>query len=100
MISSQKEMKQSIQISDNVTDIMKLPCIFGAWKYPYVPNSSREKYPVRGHQPKEGDIIYDFRQGWRSDFAMKGDWLLEHENGTWEIISNEDHEYAVKKGFL
>ena len=80
---------QAIQVGDNVTDIMKLPCIFSAWKY-----------PLRGHQPKEGDIIYDFRQGWKSDFAMKGDWLLEHENGVWEIVSNEKYEQANKKGSL
>ena len=91
---------QAIQVGDNVTDIMKLPCIFGAWKYPYVPNSSREKYPVRGHQPKEGDIIYDFRQGWKSDFAMKGDWLCEYDNGVWSVISNEEYEQSRKKGSL
>jgi hypothetical protein len=81
---------QAIQIGDNVTDIMKLPCIINAWKFPR-PQNLQDKFPLRGHYPDKGDIVYSFLQGMISDFAMKGDWLCELDNGVWKVLSDKDY---------
>lgn len=82
--------KQAIRIGDNSTVILSLPCVAGYYKYPISDQSG--KFPLRGHIPSKGEIIYHFRQGGIDDFAMFGDWLCEDCNGVWHILSNEEYE--------
>ena len=88
------KFRKAIQVGRNATDILKLPCVTGCYKYPIYDPS--RKYPLRGHIPEKGEIIYHFRQGGIDDWVMVGDLLCEDHNGVWHVLSNE--EYEKQKG--
>lgn len=87
--------KQAIQIGDNVTDIMRLPCIRGAFKYPF--NEPYNRFPLRGHHPKKDEIIYCLRLGAVDDFAQKGEWICEDYNGDWHILNNKEYINLIQQ---
>ena len=69
--------KQMIQIGNNVTSIMKLPCVRGCEK-----------------DPTNGALLYKFYPYMMVDpspfyEAEKGDWLCENELGRWDIFSDK-----------
>lgn len=69
--------KQAIQIGNNVTEIMKLPCVLSCTK------------EIWG--------IYDIRLRYELTFAYRcyayaGDWLCEDAEGTWHLLKNEEYE--------
>lgn len=82
------KFRKAIQVGRNATDILKLPCVTGCYKYPIYDSSS--KFPLRGHIPSKGEIIYHFRQGGIDDFVMIGDWLCEDHKGVWHVLSNDE----------
>ena len=57
--------KQKIQIGNNVSSIMRLPCVRAAEKQP------------------DGSIRYILYGG---AFATKGDWLLQRNDENWIVI--------------
>lgn len=84
------KFRKAIQVGGNATDILKLPCVTGCYKYPIYDPSS--KFPLRGHIPSKGEIIYHFRQGGIDDFVMIGDWLCEDESGVWTLLSDKEYK--------
>lgn len=71
---------RSIQISDNVTDIMRLPCISGCKKL----------------DDKNGFEWLEYQtRGCNSEIAEKGDWLCQDPNGDWHVLSDEEHRKEV-----
>ena len=66
--------RQAIQIGDNVTDILKLPCVKGGKKC----------------DDKAGFewLMYILKWG---GCAEKGDWLCENTDGYWSAHSNEEY---------
>ena len=76
--------RQCIQIGNDVTGIMKLPCVSDCFK-----NGSILRYHVLYNMlPKDIDYAdYD-------DFAVAnvGDWLCEDYNGKWYVLTNEEYE--------
>lgn len=73
--------KQAIQISNDVTGIMKLPCIFSC------------------HKEEGGSLVYLLYK-WNGlgmyEKAHIGDWLCEDYNGEWFVVS--DGEYRIQEG--
>jgi len=72
--------KQQIQIGDNVTDILKLPCVEGVFK---VKSYGGVK------EPHEGELRYCLTQNHCTQIARKGDWLCEGYDGRWTVIRKE-----------
>ena len=67
---------EAIQIADNVTSIMKLPCVTHCFKAVF---SGHEKlvYKLTNHRS-----------------AFKGDWIVKDKEGRWDVIRNEEYEKA------
>lgn len=68
--------KQAIRIGDNVTDIMRLPCVYSCHK--------------------EDDetlcyLLYDWDDAGNYIKAYKGDWLCEGYDGRWHRLTNEEY---------
>ena len=61
--------KRRIQIGNNITDIMALPCVSACYK-----------------QRSKGSYIFEIYDGCRTDYAHQGDWLREYEDGSWQVI--------------
>lgn len=76
--------KQAIQIGDNVTDIMKLPCVISAHKNA-VGHESFIYYKLFG------DTITSMFAWGETITAYSGDWLCEDYDGRWYLLN--DHEY-------
>ncbi len=68
--------KQCIQIKNNVTDIMKLPCVFSCHKM----NDHELEY-----------LLYDWDKQGQYIAAHQGDWLCEDYQGKWHVLTNEEH---------
>lgn len=88
------KFKQAIKVDRSSTDILYLPCVTGCYKYPF----PFCKFPLRGHIPEKGEIIYHFRQGGIDDWVMKGEWLCEDHNGVWHVLSDEEYKKAKERG--
>lgn len=71
--------KQAIRISDNVTDIMKVPCVTGV----------RKCDDKHGFEWQE----YDLTDG---SIAERGDWLCEDYIGKWNVLSNEEYINQIR----
>ena len=70
------EYKTAIQIGSNVTNIMKLPCIFSC------------------HKEADGMLcylLYDWDDDGNYIQAREGDWLCEDNQGKWCVIKKEDY---------
>ena len=68
--------KQCIQIGNDVTNIMKLPCIFSC------------------HKMNEYDLeylMYDWDKNGQYIALHKGDWVCEDYNGKWHKLTNEEY---------
>ena len=78
-------MRQAIQINNNVTEIMKLPCVLSAQKR-VVDGNYVIVYTLFGDTTcasyKFGETIY----------ANVGDWLIEGDDGNWTLVSDEDFQ--------
>lgn len=69
--------KQAIQVGNNVTDIMKLPCIFSC------------------HKEQDGRLcylLYSWDQYGNYVEARKGDWICEEEGGGWTVLTDKDYK--------
>ena len=69
------KIRQAIQIGDNVTDIMRLPCIKTVWKCTDMQGLEWLEYGTT-----DGDI------------AESGDWLCETDEGKWLCMSDEEYQ--------
>lgn len=70
--------KQCIQISYNVTNIMKLPCIYSCHK--------------EGNDDHLVFLMYDWDEYGQYIKAQIGDWLCEGYDGLWRKLTNEEYE--------
>ena len=84
---------QAIQVGDNITDIMRLPRVRGAFKYPI--SDPYNRFPLRGHHPEKDEVIYCLQQGMVDDFAQKGEWICQDADGQWFALSDEDYRKEV-----
>lgn len=69
--------KQAIQVGNNVTDIMKLPCVFSC------------------HKESDGRLcylLYSWDQYGNYVEARKGDWICEEEGGGWTVLTDKDYK--------
>ena len=86
---------QATQVGSNVTDIMRLPCVRGTFKYPV--NTPYNMFPLRGHEPKRDDIIYCVSVGKScNDYALTGDWICQDERGVWMVLSDDEYKKEVE----
>ena len=69
--------KQTLRINDNVTAIMRLPCVFSCHK------ESDERLCY---------LLYDWDDNGKYIEARKGDWLCEDEDGKWSVLTNGEYE--------
>ena len=72
------KIKQAIQIGDNVTDIMRLPCI--------------EKCVKRNDKNGMEWLLYGTTDG---DIVESGDWLCETDEGKWLCMSDEEYKSKI-----
>ena len=79
--------KQAIQIGDNVTDIMRLPCVLGAMKKMYNPDVI---YYILG------DIITKRVQWSEAVTAYTGDWLCENHDGRWYLLTDKEYKDGLE----
>ena len=68
-------IKQAIQVGNNVTNIMSLPCI--------------EKCVKRNDKNGLEWLEYDTTDG---DIVVCGDWLCETEEGKWIAMCDEEYK--------
>lgn len=78
------KIKQSIQIGNNVTDIMNVPMI-----------KKCEKADWGG---KTVLIYYLLSPTGVLVPAQKGHWLVEDENGYWNVVSEEEYNRIINDG--
>lgn len=76
--------KQAIQVDNNITDIMRLPCVYGCYK---IARLGREPMLAYLLNP-ECDVI---GQG----PATMGNWLCEDYEGRWHLMT--DYSYQRTK---
>lgn len=65
--------KQQIQIGDNVTDIMRLPCVIGV----------RKVWPLKAPMYYRYSLRIDDAN--TRQHAYKGEWLCERYDGSWIV---------------
>ena len=76
--------KQAIQIGDNVTDIMKLPCVIDV-------NKAYDDNGVLFYKYRLfGDTITNRIKWGETVIAHVGDWLIEDEEGRWHVMTDEE----------
>lgn len=80
--------KQAIQIGDNVTDIMKLPCVLGARKKTY--------NPAVIYYILFGDVITKRVQWGETVKAYTGDWLCEDYDGRWYLLNDKEYKDGLE----
>lgn len=76
-------IKKAIQIGDNVTDVIRLPCVVACIK-----KDDQQGFEWLEYRVKCG-------VSGRAQYAEKGDWLVEDTNGYWHIMT--DDEYKKRK---
>ena len=70
----------TIQIGNNVTNIMKLPCVFSC------------------HKMADGELeylLYDWDEQGQYVKAHKGDWIIE-DNGKHYVLTDKEYERSRK----
>lgn len=75
------KFRRAIQIGDNVTDILKLPCVKGVEKCDDKAGFEWMEYILKS-----------------GDHAEKGDWLCEDSNGKWHALSDEEYSEMERRG--
>ena len=81
------KIKQAIQIGDNVTGIMRLPCVLGAMKMTY--------NPAVIYYILFGDVITKCVQWGETVKAYNGDWLCEDYDGRWHLLSDKEYKSKI-----
>ena len=64
------------QIGDNVTNIMKLPCVFSC------------------HKMQDGELeylLYDWDEQGQYVKAHKGDWIVKDNEGDYHVLTDEEY---------
>ncbi len=69
--------KQCIQIGYNVTNILKLPCVYSCHK--------------EGKDDHLVFLMYDWDEQGQYVKAQIGDWLCEDYNGKWHKLTNKEY---------
>ena len=73
--------KQAIQIGSNVTDMMKLPCVYSC------------------HKEADGGLcflLYDWNEYGRYVEARQGDWLCEDYDGRWHLLNDKEYKDGIE----
>jgi len=66
----------AIQIGNNVTNIMKLPCVFSC------------------HKMADGELeylLYDWDEQGQYVKAHKSDWIIEDNDGDYHVLTDEEY---------
>ena len=71
-------MIQSIQIGNNVTDIIKLPCV------------------RQVNKDDDNNLVYSIQTNNGIMKAEKGYWLCEIDNNSWQVFTNELYQMIIK----
>ena len=77
-----KHFRQAIQIDNNITFIMSLPCVIGCMK------QSAVGEPLDVYYLLTGDTYIPWGATCR---ARKGEWLCEDEQGFWHLMTDGEH---------
>lgn len=80
-----KHFRQAIQIDNNITFIMSLPCVIGCMK------QSAVGEPLNVNYLLTGDTICKHLPWGAICKARKGEWLCEDEQGFWHLLTDEEH---------
>ena len=85
-------MRQAIQISDDVTNIIALQCVRQVNNYETIPNEyachkDAERYT-------ETYLIYTLTNG---QTARRGDWLVQHDRGSWNVYTDDEYKKATER---
>lgn len=80
-----KHFRQAIQIDNNITFIMSLPCVIGCMKQSVVGQ------PLNVYYLLTGDTICKHLPWGATCKARKGEWLCEDEHGFWHLLTDEEH---------
>ena len=70
--------KQAIQIGDNVTDIMRLPCVYSCRK------------------EADGGLCYLFYDWDEYVEARQSDWLCEDYDGRWYLLNDKEYKDGLE----
>ena len=82
--------KQAIQIGDNVTDIMRLPCVISCTKEFWNNTDIKYMYSLFG------DTVCSKYSWGDSVIAYSGDWLCEDYDGRWHLLSNKEYKDGLE----
>ena len=91
------KIKRAIQIGDNATDILKLPCVAGVWKQVFQAKSEGGRIEST-HIILEYHLYGDISSGSGKVgpiIAINGSWLCEDYDGHWHVMT--DIEYKQLK---
>lgn len=80
IIKQAMTIKQAIQIGDNVTDIMRLPCVVACIK-----KNDRQGFSWLEYRVKCG-------ASGRAKYAEKYDWLIEDTDGHWYVMTDSKYK--------
>lgn len=75
--------KEAVQLGDNVTDIMKLPCVVSCFK-------ANDK---NGYEW----LMYKVQCGERIELVEQGDWLCKDDAGRWHALDNELYQAMARR---
>ena len=81
--------KQCIRVGDNVTDILRLPCVVGVRKCRDIP-----VHMIRPGVSVMEWLEYDLEDG---DIVTVSDWLCLGADGHWTAMSKEDYDASQTK---
>lgn len=93
------KFKQAIQIGDNATDILKLPCVAGVWKKVYqarIEGGGIEATHVILEYHLYGDISSGSGNVGGPIIAINGAWLCEDYNGHWHVMTDNEYKQTLK----
>ena len=74
------KIRQAIQIGDNVTDVMKLPCVVACIK-----QDDKQGYRWLMYRIMVG-------AGGRAEYGEKGDWICQGYNGRWCVMTDDEYK--------
>ena len=77
--------KQAIRIDNNITEMMKIPCVRGCFK-----NDDKNDFEWLLYQVRAG------ADGHMED-AKEGDWLIEDEQGVWRVETDCQVNWKYEK---
>ena len=88
--------RQTIQIGDNATDILQVPCVMGVMK-----TMNQPPYDLQWRLKTETIINLCSCHSLTEPYyhpAYQGDWLCEDYSGQWHMLCNAEYQENIKGG--